>query len=88
MARGYEAEREAAAAAAARRARAANVEVAQRTKPVAHVVTVAKLEDKLASDPTTITEIAKSSTTDTPDGKRVCRRYSAAIAALVDVPCE
>lgn len=102
-------------------------------KPVAkpavkQVITTAKLEDKLSSDPATTTEIAKTSdittasttpapaattntttaetakvekvatvdktTTEsksntpktTPD-KQICRRYSAAIAGLVDVPC-
>jgi hypothetical protein len=106
-------------------------------KPVAkpapsHVITTAKLEDKLSSDPATTTEIAKTSdvttasttpastpapaattntmtaetakvekvatvdkttteaksnTSETAPAKQICRRYSAAIAGLVDVPC-
>lgn len=102
-------------------------------KPVSAPVKTAKLEDKLASDPATTTELAKTSdvttgstttastalattTTDTTktdtiktdkvatadktstdekadlkkvtsEVKQVCRRYSAAIAGLVDVPC-
>jgi len=107
-------------------------------KPIAkpadkQVITTAKLEDKLASDPATTTEIAKTSdvttasttpaTNSTPTAttsttaatepakvekvatvdktaaedksntdksapeKQICRRYSAAIAGLVDVPC-
>jgi len=122
MARRNNAEK-AAAAAAARRAHAAKMEVAQETKSVAPVTRIAKLEDKLASDPATTTEIAKTSTTDTStadtttpdttesskvaavktttsdsdpeqtkespnDRNRVCRRFSAAIAGLVDVPCK
>jgi hypothetical protein len=110
--------------------RAPKVEVAAAPvkAPAAPVVQTAKLEDKLSSDPTTTTEIAKtpastsasettkpvsetttgsikqaSTTTDktdtavkadtktaaaTTETKHVCRRYSAAIAGLVDVPCE
>jgi uncharacterized membrane protein len=96
-------------AAAGRRARAANQEFAHKTTPVAPVATVAKLGDKLASDPARTTEVAKASTDTTTtaetadtttadseatagssssDGKRVCRRFSAAIAAMVDVTCE
>jgi hypothetical protein len=111
-------------------------------KPVSAPVKTAKLEDKLASDPATTTEIAKTSdvttgsataaspapaatatattpaittpaksTTDTTktdnvatadktptdekvglktatsEAKQICRRYSAAIAGLIDVPC-
>ena len=109
-------------------------------KPVAkpapkQVITTAKLEDKLSSDPATTTEIAKTSdvttasttpastpastpapavtntttvetakvekvatvdkttteaksnTSETAPAKQICRRYSAAIAGLVDVPC-
>lgn len=110
-------------------------------KPVAkpassQVITTAKLEDKLSSDPATTTEIAKTSdvttasttptstspastpapavtntttaettkvekvatvdkttteaksnTSETVPAKQICRRYSAAIAGLVDVPC-
>jgi hypothetical protein len=105
-------------------------------KPVSAPVKTAKLEDKLASDPATTTDIAKTSdvttgsttaastalattTTDTTktdtiktdttktdkvatatstdekidlkkattEAKQICRRYSAAIAGLVDVPC-
>lgn len=110
------------------------IEVAAKPAP-APIVKTAKLEDKLASDPATTTEIAKTSevttgsttpttpattpatttptttTTDTAktdkvattdktstetkaevknaasEAKQICRRYSAAIAGLVDVPC-
>lgn len=104
------------------------------TRPISRpAVKTAKLEDKLASNPETTTEIAKTSdvttasttpaettpattvadtaTTSTSDtrkvatetkatpadksavkkiaaeAKQICRRYSAAIAGLVDVPC-
>jgi hypothetical protein len=107
------------------------VEVAAAKAASVPVVKTAKLEDKLASDPATTTEIAKTSdvttgsttpasttptTTDTAktdttktdkvatadktqtdektdvqkatsEAKQICRRYSAAIAGLVDVPC-
>lgn len=89
--------------------------VAVAAKPQPRAKT-AKLEDKVSSDPTTTTEIAKTtpaatetttttaslkpvksaskSTTDSTikpvaaaEAKQICRRYSAAIAGLVDVPC-
>lgn len=125
----YEAER-----APVRKAKPVNKVAA--AKPVAkpapkQVITTAKLEDKLSSDPATTTEIAKTSdvttasttpastpapavtntttaetakvekvatvdkttteaksnTSETAPAKQICRRYSAAIAGLVDVPC-
>jgi hypothetical protein len=56
--RGYEAQREAAAAAA--RARAARIDPAQTTKPVAPAAAMTKLDGKLPSDSATTAEISKT----------------------------
>ncbi|MBS0234095.1 MAG: hypothetical protein JSR99_11500 [Proteobacteria bacterium] len=106
---------------------APKADVAETTvkAPATPVVTTAKLEDKLASDPATTTVIEKTpvaksdvaavsneaketvnadnavaddkpavakadavTTTATAETKHVCRRYSPAIAQLIDVPCD
>ncbi|HVZ04173.1 hypothetical protein [Hyphomicrobium sp.] len=117
-------------AAPVRRHKRSHVNIAAKKPATPPVVQMAKLEDKLMSNPATTTEIAKTSNittasttpaatnsppaakteapttdkvatadktstdgksaTDKPatEAKQICRRYSAAIAGLIDVPCE
>lgn len=123
--RDYEAEARARKIVKIRQAPKADVAEATVKAPATPVVTTAKLEDKLASDPAMTTVIEKTpvqtsevatvsneakktvnadnnaaidkpavanadavTTTAAAETKHICRRYSPAIAELIDVPCD